>query len=43
MKNSVMNNNDLFDYTAFLELETDMKSKDSQGSTVASVFSYTFT
>ena len=42
MKDSVMNNNLFFDYSAFLDLEREMKRKQAQGDRGGSVFSFTF-
>jgi len=43
MKDSVMNNNLNFDYGSFIDLATEMKRKQAQGLTTASMFSFTFT
>jgi len=42
MKNSVMNTNDVFDYGAFENLQTDMIAKSALGNENPSIFAFTF-
>ena len=43
LKDSIMNSNPSFDYGQFLILATQMKTKQAQNSTAASIFAFTFT
>jgi len=42
LRDSVINSNELFDYGAFLILEGEMKNKQADGNTAASLFTFTF-
>lgn len=42
MKDSVLNSNPNFDYGSFIDLATEMKRKQAQNLTTASMFAFTF-